>query len=188
MYENRISTATLGGHGLGGKVALAAACYHYDKVTGYFGLDSAPMNQYYHESVRELRKYLNFLETLNINRPYASIKTDLQSNVLCPKWRNLFLAALARGEGNQYSWNFNFDSVHHNLTTEIPSNLTNWHKSIGLYPGRSMFAFPEYSRYVHLSTNTLPMYSVCPGLEGLNLDIFAIKGVENPLNHWVYDL
>ena len=48
MYENRISTATLGGHGIGGKVALAAACYHFDKTTGYFGLDSSPMDQFYH--------------------------------------------------------------------------------------------------------------------------------------------
>jgi pimeloyl-ACP methyl ester carboxylesterase len=52
MYENRISSATLGGHGMGGKVALAAACYHFDKTTGYFGLDTSPMEQYYHEPIR----------------------------------------------------------------------------------------------------------------------------------------
>ena len=50
MYENKISMATLGGHGVGGKVALAAACYHYEHVTGYFGIDTSPMNQYYHQS------------------------------------------------------------------------------------------------------------------------------------------
>lgn len=55
MYEHRISSATLGGHGIGGKVALAAACYHFDKTTGYFGFDTSPMEQYYHEPVRELR-------------------------------------------------------------------------------------------------------------------------------------
>ena len=48
MYEHRISMATLGGHGIGAKVALAAACYHFDKVTGYIGLDTTPMDQYYH--------------------------------------------------------------------------------------------------------------------------------------------
>ena len=41
--------ATLGGHGIGAKIALAASCYHFDKVTGYFGLDSSPMDQFYHE-------------------------------------------------------------------------------------------------------------------------------------------
>ena len=29
MYEHKISSATLGGHGIGGKIALAAACYHF---------------------------------------------------------------------------------------------------------------------------------------------------------------
>lgn len=47
MYEHRISMATLAGHGLGGKVALAAACYHYDRVTGVCAFDTTPHNQYY---------------------------------------------------------------------------------------------------------------------------------------------
>jgi pimeloyl-ACP methyl ester carboxylesterase len=36
MYQNKISTATLGGHGFGGKVALATGMYHYERVTGSF--------------------------------------------------------------------------------------------------------------------------------------------------------
>jgi pimeloyl-ACP methyl ester carboxylesterase len=35
MYENKISTATLGGHGTGAKLALATGCYHADRVTGF---------------------------------------------------------------------------------------------------------------------------------------------------------
>ena len=34
MYENKISTATLGGHGTGAKLALATGCYHANRVTG----------------------------------------------------------------------------------------------------------------------------------------------------------
>jgi len=52
MYDNKISMATLGGHGLGGKIALATACYHHEKVTGTFGISSSPMNQYYFEAAR----------------------------------------------------------------------------------------------------------------------------------------
>lgn len=48
MYDNQISMATLGGHGLGGKIALATACYHLNRTTGYFGIASTPMNQFYH--------------------------------------------------------------------------------------------------------------------------------------------
>jgi pimeloyl-ACP methyl ester carboxylesterase len=47
MYNNKISMATLAGHGLGGKIAFATACYHFDYVTGYFGIDTTPMNQFY---------------------------------------------------------------------------------------------------------------------------------------------
>jgi len=34
MYENKISTATLGGHCTGAKLALATGCYHADRVSG----------------------------------------------------------------------------------------------------------------------------------------------------------
>lgn len=44
--------ATLGGHGLGAKIALAAACHNLNKTTGYFSIDSTPMNQYYFEAAR----------------------------------------------------------------------------------------------------------------------------------------
>lgn len=40
--------------------------------------------------------------------------------------------------------------------------------------------FPEYSRFVYLNTNTIPMQKVCPKLEGYRHDIFAIQGDQNP--------
>jgi len=36
MWEQKLSTATLAGHGYGAKVALAVGCYHTDRVTGKF--------------------------------------------------------------------------------------------------------------------------------------------------------
>lgn len=181
MYEHKISMATLGGHGLGAKVALATACYHFDKVTGYIGIDSTPMDQYYHESYAELRGYLNILEGVNTKRSFNAISADLKRQVKCPKWRHVFQNGLVKVDGG-HDWGFNFSAVHHNLTTHSPSNLTNWATHIGLYPGRSLFAFPEHSRYVHLATNTLPMYKICPRLAGLNEDIFTIQGDDNPLS------
>jgi len=52
MYEQQISMATFGGHGLGGKIALATASYNLNKSTGYFGIATTPMNQYYFEAAR----------------------------------------------------------------------------------------------------------------------------------------
>lgn len=126
----------------------------------------------------ELRNNLEALKTLNISRSYTAINSELKSLILCPKWRSLFLSSLVKAEAG-YTWNFNFSAVHHNLVKNSPSNLASWAKSVGLYPGRSLFAFPEHSRYVHLNTNTLPMYSVCPKLYGFNQDIFAIQGDDN---------
>jgi len=34
--------ATIAGHGIGGKLALAVGCYHAERVTGVFAIDSTP--------------------------------------------------------------------------------------------------------------------------------------------------
>ncbi len=65
--------------------------------------------------------------------------------------------------------------------------MIGWHSSIGLYPGRVCFAFPEDSRHVYLNTNTLPMMKVCPNAKGFNTDIFSIQGDTGVQNHWVYE-
>jgi pimeloyl-ACP methyl ester carboxylesterase len=52
MYEHSISMATMGGHGLGAKIALAAASYNLNRTTGYFGINSSPMNQFYFEAAK----------------------------------------------------------------------------------------------------------------------------------------
>lgn len=62
-----------------------------------------------------------------------------------------------------------------------------WAQKHGLYTGRVNFVFPEYSRWVHLNTNTLAMLKVCMGAKGFGHDIFYIAGDDNPMNHWVYD-
>lgn len=61
-------------------------------------------------------------------------------------------------------------------------SVGNWPVKAGLYPGRAHFVFPEYSRWVHLNTNTIPMLTVCPQVKGFGQDIFAYQGDENPLS------
>ena len=39
MYKNNISTATMGGHGVGCHLALCTGMYHMSYVTGFLGLD-----------------------------------------------------------------------------------------------------------------------------------------------------
>lgn len=72
MYENKISTATLAGHGFGGKLALAAACYHYNRVTGVINVDTAPLDHRYFESFKEFKKYVNVCKSIDMK--YATSK------------------------------------------------------------------------------------------------------------------
>ena len=53
-----MSTATLAGHGYGGKVALATGCYYPERSTGCFVIDSSPMDQRYHEAFHEMKGYV----------------------------------------------------------------------------------------------------------------------------------
>ena len=134
--------ATLAGHGVGGKIALAAACYHHDKVTGYFGIDTVPYNQYYFEPYQELRNYIKDLSTISLTRPFTSISYDIKQKVKDPKWKALLESNVAKTE-NSYNWKFNMDAIQNNIKSDYPSSLTGWSKNVGLYPGRATFVFPD---------------------------------------------
>ena len=43
-----------------------------------------------------------------------------------------------------------------------------------MWTGKTFAIFPEYSRYVHLNTNTLAFYKTCAHINGLGTDIIAI--------------
>lgn len=186
MYTHRISMATLAGHGLGGKVALATGCYHPNYVTGFYGIDTVPHNQHFYEPLHELRANLQALQSVSLHRSYQSIVAEIKAQVKCPKWRSIFENNLVRQDG-QYEWKFDFEAVSNNFKTDSPNSMAGWSSAVGLYPGRACFAFPDNSRFVHLSTNTLAMLKVCPQLQGFGEDIFSIQGDENPQNHWVYE-
>jgi len=76
MYKNKPSTASIGGHGIGGKVALAAACYHSDYFTGYFGLDYTPVDYKNYEAFGEVKGYLNAVKNLDLMRNKAHINNQ----------------------------------------------------------------------------------------------------------------
>jgi len=87
-----------------------------------------------------------------------------------------------------YSWHFNFEHLLHNVNFNKADSVGNWVEKHGIYGGRATFIFPEYSRWIFLNTNTLPLLRTCVHCKGYGSDIFAIQGDENPLNHWMYEL
>lgn len=187
MYENKISTATIGGHGLGGKLALAVGCYHSERVTGVFCIDSAPLDHRYHEAFREFKNVVNEAHKVDLEKSRTEIEVSLKQKVLCPKWRKILNQNLLTSNDRRKVWNFNLEALNSNLQFNKADSLGYWASRVGMFPGRAVFIFPDQSRWVHLNTNTLPMLKVCARLKGLNQDIFAIQGDENPLNHWMYD-
>jgi len=80
MYENKITSATLGGHGFGGKLALAVGCYHAERVTGVFCLDTAPVDHRTYQPFQEMRDYVAKIREFNL-RNEKDIHAQLKAEV-----------------------------------------------------------------------------------------------------------
>jgi pimeloyl-ACP methyl ester carboxylesterase len=92
MDENKITLATIGGHGFGAKVAAATAINHNNRFTGVINLDGGPLDHRYYEAYQELAKYIEDVRNLNIEKLTAAeaIKKITEA-VPHPKWRSIIL-------------------------------------------------------------------------------------------------
>lgn len=59
MDQNKITMATIGGHGFGAKVATATANQNLERFTGIINLDGGPLDHTYYEAQHELREVVN---------------------------------------------------------------------------------------------------------------------------------
>jgi len=86
------------------------------------------------------------------------------------------------------TWSNNMEALYKNSRKNIPDVAT-WSQSHGLWPGEALCLFAAHSRWIHLSTNTLPFYNVFPRLQGqFPGDINTMAGEwESPLNHWLHE-
>ena len=67
MDKNKLTMATLGGHGFGAKVALATAINNMDRVTGVINLDGGPLDHRFYESYQELESYVKVAKDMPTN-------------------------------------------------------------------------------------------------------------------------
>jgi len=112
----------------------------------------------------------------------------MRERIECPKWRSIYYNNLIRdAKTGKLTWNFELDYLYHNTNFNRADSIANWNFKHGLYTGRFMSVFAEYSRWVHLNTNTMRYYNTCTRVKGFGHDLFYIPGDENPLNHWIYD-
>jgi hypothetical protein len=117
----------------------------------------------------------------------AKATKHLSTNIACKKWREIFIQNLEQ-KGEKLDWNFNMKALSNDMNKFSPDTAM-WHNHYGLWPGEALAIFASHSRWVHLSTNTLPFYNVCPRLQGKfpgHITTFA-DDFEGPLNHWLHE-
>ena len=87
-------------------------------------------------------------------------------------------------KGNQFTWGFNFELFQEHLT-----RLVDWSPNYGLYPGRTLFAFPEYSDYVFLGSHSLQMQKIAPRTDDLynSVGLMLSPKDETFNNHFPYE-
>lgn len=187
MNENKITMATIGGHGFGAKVAAATAINHMERFTGVVQLEGGPLDHRYHEAYQELASYIEVCAKINLSGMDASaITRAIEQGVACKKWASIFKQAL-NTEGTP-SWTFNLSDLYANTRKSMP-DVAIWSDHYGLWPGQTFVRFAAHSRWVHLSTNTLPFYNVFPRLDGQfpgNINIHA-ESLEGPMTHWMHE-
>ena len=84
MDNNKITMATMGGHGFGAKVALATAISNMERCTGYIGLDGGPVDHKYHEAYQELRDHVKVAADMKIEKmDFAQCNKYLKDKISC---------------------------------------------------------------------------------------------------------
>jgi pimeloyl-ACP methyl ester carboxylesterase len=154
MDENKITMASIGGHGFGAKVATAAAINHNSRFTGVICLDGGPLDHRYYEAYQELAHYIEEVRNLNIEKLSSgeAIK-KISERVPHPKWRNIILQNVLTDKGT-LQWRCNLEGLYKNTKKFVP-DVAYWSQSYGLWPGNALALFAAASKWVHLSTNTL---------------------------------
>lgn len=67
MDANKITMATIGGHGFGAKLATATANANLERFTGVINLEGGPVCHKYHEAWYELKEYINFASNMKLS-------------------------------------------------------------------------------------------------------------------------
>jgi len=187
MNTNQITMATIGGHGFGAKVAAATAAANLNRFTGVIQYEGGPLNHFHYEAYHELESYVEMANKMDVaNMDGSAAMRHLDLNISCSKWASIFKQNLDVS-GTPF-WKINLSGLAKNMRKFNP-DVADWKHSYGLWPGQTFAIFAAYSRWVHLSTNTLPFYNVFPRLEGQfpNQITTHADGLEGPMTHWLHE-
>ena len=187
MNDNDITMATIGGHGFGAKVATATAINNMERFTGVVAFDGGPLDHRYYEAYNELKSYVEAASKIDLSSmDITEAGKALDEAIECPKWCSIFKQNLTEDK-HPPQWKCNLAGLLKNTQKFMPE-VAIWSESYGLWPGSTLALFPAYSRWVHLSTNTLQFYNVFPQLDGEFPGKINTHGDDqSPLNHWMHE-
>lgn len=72
---------------------------------------------------------------------------------------------------------------------KVRSDVACWFEHYGLWPGQTWAKFAAYSRWIHLSTNTLPFYNTFPLLQHQypSNEFNTFGDDQSSANHWLHE-
>ena len=189
MWQNKISTATLAGHGFGARLAFLMGCYNPEQVTGIAAIDYVPHNYSKFDVASRLRNALKSLNQITesmrkgeMNR--KQINQHIEDNLEHPKMQALFKQNVKHVKNSVFEWEFNMDLLasHFDKTIDFKTQY-------GLYTGRVNFLFPDVSDYVFLNSHTNAMKKIAISCGNYNEDIITefCHNDEPYLNHFIYE-
>jgi pimeloyl-ACP methyl ester carboxylesterase len=189
MDDKKIVMATIGGHGYGAKVAAATAIGNMNRFTGVIQYEGGPLEHQYYEAYQELTDAIRLAHSLPIgSMELGAAHKALSDNILDKNWARVFREALVQ-EGSSLAWRINIEALYQQTKKHSP-DIAAWRQNCGgLWPGQTLALFAAHSRWVHLSTNTLPFYNVFPRLQEQfphSINIHA-SDLEGPETHWLHN-
>jgi pimeloyl-ACP methyl ester carboxylesterase len=163
--EKKLSMVTIGGHGYGAKIACAFGTTFLDRTTGVMCLDGGPIDNTYHKGWHDAKSAINSAYTISKSvSSTGEFIRKLDKEVIHPKWGSIIKQNIVESTSG-LSFKFNLDRLYINAN-KPRSDISKFSEAYGLFPGRAFVQFAAEGDWVHLSTNTIPIYKFFPKLEG----------------------
>ena len=165
MDKQKITTASLIGSGFGGRIACQTGILKYHRITSVVSLDYSPMDVIDHEVYKELKKAIELVAAIPLTNR-AAVENQVRKSISNKGLQKVIMQNLAEGEGKTLYWRSGFSELVASMNAKDNRKNIGKFPIVGVFPGRALFLYAERSRWVHQSSNTIPMYNLFPVLHG----------------------
>jgi esterase len=171
MTHLGVPKATIIGHSMGGKIAMACGLYYPDKVTRIVSIDIAPKHYPpYHLGI--MNALLNTL-SLQAFSSKTAVSDHLAAHIPNPALRQFLVKSIAKNPDGSLHWLFNIPAIHHNYAT-----ITQF---MDHPPSRIPILFIQGTRSEYISSADYPhIYAQFPNATIQSMDTSHWVHAENP--------